>query len=358
MNSRDDNLEMLSNTLTPEIFAKILFKNYSDTTLDYISTYAPTAVTFAETRYQPETVEKLMRLMQSGRIDTFDMMDVMQDSVNHNRSEQYIDDFCAAVSYENRFDTCAVFRATNTADVSFDDIYLGISQGVYEVNTLRTVQMNEDLAREMHDLGISLGYAIIDSENSYVPVQKHRLASALNYYIRQPDWNDFKEHLKKQYSGSMDKLTPYIIDRAYKLHQSTVMQASLADKVGAEYEQYITELKRGDPDKIIKSAYEIYNKDYIVDFLRVNDLHMDKEDLQVLLETDNVLDEIYGEWDAMTQLNGVAEIDTAVEDMAYRLKSAKAVKQVMEQKKVAEIAPAVKTEDKPAQPKPTKRSRR
>ena len=86
----------------------------------------------------------------------------------------------------------------------------------------------------------------------------------------------------------------------------------------------------------IRSAYEIYNKDYIADFCSVNDIDLGSEDLKVLLETDNVLDEIYQEWDSMTQLNGVAEIDTAIEDVAYRLRMERAERQMEETKQAEE----------------------
>ena len=82
------------------------------------------------------------------------------------------------------------------------------------------------------------------------------------------------------------------------------------------------------------------------------------DDIQVLLDTDNVLDEIYQEWDTMTQFNGVAEIDTAIEETAYKLRFAQAVKQVIEQKRAAELSAAKVVVDNPAPIKPEKRTRR
>lgn len=368
--TREDNLQTISNMLSPKAVGKIVAKNYSDDVLEYISGYAPTAETFAYTRYQPETVEKLMGLMREGKIDSYDLIELMEDSLSHNRNEQYVDKFAETVCMENHHDTYAVFRTTNVTDVSFDDIYLGIHQGVYEANNIGVVQMNKDLAREMNYLGISLKvceeydhyYDLLDFERAYdedsyifVPVQRHALSSEIQYMRHLPDWSDFKEYLKNTITD-MDRLTPYILKQQYTDFQKDRALSALADKVAGEYEQYVSELKKGDPDTIIKSAYEIYNKDYIVDFCNTNDLYMDLEDIQILLETDNVLDEIYQEWDSMTQLNGVAEIDTAIEDTAYRLKSAKAVKQVMEQKK-AEL-PEVKPETEKPAIKPKKHNRR
>ncbi len=364
--TREDNMQIISNLLSPEAVRRIVEKNYSDDVIEYISGYAPTAETFSSTKYKAETVEKLMGLMREGKIDNYDMMELMEDSLSHDRNERYVDKFAETVSMENHHDTYAVFRTTNVTDVSFNDMYLGIHQGVYEANNIGVVQMNKDLAREMFDMGISLlvceeydyysdllDFESTYTDNSFVAVQRHRLASALNEMFRQSDWTAFKEYLKNQITD-MDKLTPYILKQQYASFQKDKALSTLADKVASEYEQYISDLKKQDPDIIIKSAYEIYNKDYIVDYCNVNDLHMDFEDIQILLETDNVLDEIYQEWDSMTQLNGVAEIDTAIEDTAYRLRSAKAVKQVMEQKQTQELSEKKPIAEKQAVTKPMK----
>lgn len=188
---------------------------------------------------------------------------------------------------------------------------------------------------KMTDNDLESLYKPQEDDSAFEAAQKERLKSAFDELSHKSDWIAFKEYLKDQISD-MDKLTPYILKQQYASFRKDKALSALADKVAGEYEQYISDLKKQDPDNIIKSAYEIYNKDYIVDFCNTNNLYMDLEEIQVLLETDNVLDEIYQEWDSITQLNGVAEIDTAIEDTAYRLKSAKAVKQVMEQRKAEE----------------------
>ena len=354
MNSRDDNLKMISNLVTPETLSKILFKNYSDSIIEHICGYAPTIEIFANTRYKPETVEKLMGLMKDKKIDSFDLMELMRDSLRNNRNEQYIDAFSEAVTFENRYDAYSVLRTTNITDVSFDEMYLGIHQSVYEANNDRIVQINSELAGEMRDLGITLSAS---EDISYFVPQKHRLASAINDMRRQPDWSDFKEYLKNKISD-MDKLTPYILEQKYTDFQVNRGLSKLADKVAGDYERYIADLRTKTPDDIIRAAYEIYNKKYIVDYCNMSMTSLSPDDIQVLLDTDNVLDEIYQEWDVMTQFNGVAEIDTAIEETAYRLRSAQAIKQVMEQRRAAELPEVNPEKRQPAVPKPTKHSRR
>ena len=223
---------------------------------------------------------------------------------------------------------------------------------------MNNMEIYDDLMREIQDMGISLvEFKDIYGDNSFVAEQKQRLASAIDAMRRQPDWSVFKEYLKNKIQD-MNKLTPYILEQKYNDFQVDRGLSKLADKVAGDYERYIAELRSKTPDDIIRSAYEIYNKGYIVDYCNMSMTSLSPDDIQVLLDTDNVLDEIYQEWDTMTQFNGVAEIDTAIEETAYRLRSAQAVKQVMEQKRAAELLTPKAEEDKPAPMKPTKRTRR
>ena len=223
---------------------------------------------------------------------------------------------------------------------------------------MNNMEINTDLIREMHDMGIGLmEYKDPFESNSFVTELKNRLASAIDEMRRQPDWSDFKEYLKNKIQD-MNKLTPYILEQKYNDFQVDRGLSKLADKVAGDYERYLANLRTKTPDDIIRAAYEIYNKKYIVDYCNMSMTSLSPDDIQVLLDTDNVLDEIYQEWDVMTQFNGVAEIDTAIEETAYRLRSAQAVKQIMEQKRAAELSAAKVAEDKPAPMKPTKRIRR
>ena len=223
---------------------------------------------------------------------------------------------------------------------------------------MNNMEIYDDLMREIQDMGISLvEFKDIYGDNSFVAEQKQRLASAIDEMRRQPDWSDFKEYLKNKIQD-MNKLTPYILEQKYNDFQVDRGLSKLADKVAGDYERYIAELRSKTPDDIIRSAYEIYNKGYIVDYCNMSMTSLSPDDIQVLLDTDNVLDEIYQEWDTMTQFNGVADIDTAIEETAYRLRSAQAVKQMMKQRRAAELPAAKVAEDKPAPIKPNKRTRR
>ena len=337
MSTRDDNLKKLSDMLTTEQFAVILEKNYSDKVLDLIAEYNDNfAATFADTKYKPETVEKLEGLLGAGKLDFYDMRELMEDSRSHNRNERYIDTFAETVNQENYYDTYAVFRTTNVTDVSFDDMYLGIHQGAYEANSFGMVQMNRDLAREMNDLGISLLICeeydyysdLLDFEDAYnentytfVPVQKHRLTCAINDIFRQPDWSGFKDYLKAQLGDNMDKLTPYILNDMWTKYHEDLSMNKLADKVADEYDRFIKDIKQQPADRIVEAAYEIVQKDDIREFCSGADFTLSQEELDDLLTADNLLDRLYNKWDEMTDLHSLYDYDIVFEETASDLKA-------------------------------------
>ena len=219
---------------------------------------------------------------------------------------------------------------------------------------MNNMEIYNDLKREMTDLGISFAnHDEAYESNSFIAELKQRLIGAIDEMRQQPDWTDFKEYLKKQ-MPDMEKLTPYILEQKYNDFLVDRGLSKLADKVAGDYEQYISDLRTKSPDDIIRSAYEIYNKSYIVDYCNMSMTSLSPDDIQVLLDTDNVLDEIYQEWDVMTQFNGVAEIDTAIEETAYRLRTAQAVKRMMEQKQSSQLSEDKVIADKPGIPKPAK----
>lgn len=367
MNGRDDNLKQLSNLLDPYMFAKILEKNYSDRTLDFISSYAPTAVVFASTRYSPRTVDELIHACDTRLIDNFDVMQIAHSSVNSNRNERDLVAFLESIDKElPRRTAVNLFVAENDTQKTYRELAEFVKSGAYYAGD-KGLFLDPGLAREMAALGLTLTseysgehlstFKDIDAalaEGDRMRFDDHRMAAAIFKKMEQPDWLRFSEYLKSNMGENIGKLTPYILEQKYSDFQVNRDMSKLADKVAGEYEQYIADLKQGDPDRIIKSAYEIYNKDYIVDFCNTNMTSLSPDDLQVLLDTDNVLDEIYQEWDTMTQLHGVAEIDTAIEDTAYRLRTAQAVKQMMEQKQKQELSESKVIADKPGIPKPAK----
>ena len=119
---------------------------------------------------------------------------------------------------------------------------------------MNNMEINTDLIREMHDMGIGLvEFKDIYGDNSFVAELKNRLASAIDEMRHQPDWAEFKDYLKNKIQD-MNKLTPYILEQKYNDFQVDNGLSKLADKVAGDYERYIAELRSKTPDDIIRSA--------------------------------------------------------------------------------------------------------
>ena len=68
----------------------------------------------------------------------------------------------------------------------------------------------------------------------------------------------------------------------------------LINKLEKEYENFISEIKDKDVDTVINNSYEIVIKQAIIDYISCE--KTDNNELQALLKTDNLLNELYNEW--------------------------------------------------------------
>ena len=337
MSTKDENLSKIAEMVTPETFARILEKNYSDRTLDFIAPSAAASAAFANSHYNTESVEKLMKAKDTGLIDQFDVMHIMKSSEATIWNERYMDDFLTAIR-RGMSPSAAVnaFIAANNERLSFDRTTKLFSSGVYIPKNDRLI-LTQGIAWELHDLGITLTadaidykYTVEDVAASYgnghfIRFEDNELALKIAEMRFKPDWTGFKEFLKGQLDGSMDKLTPFILDSMEKKYQKVLISKVLSDKVMGEYEAFIADIKTKSPDEIVSAAYEIVQKDNITDFFSFNSSELSREDIDILLESDDILDKTYQKYFDLTQQHGLIEINTAVEETAYELKSDKAL---------------------------------
>ncbi len=336
--TREDNLQTISNLVSESTCKKILDKNYSDSVIEYISGYAPTIEIFAQTRYKAGSVEKLKKLVDEGMLDDFDMIELMKDSITHNRNECYIDKLVEILNIENHHDIYASFRTSNATDVSFDDIIMGIHQGVFEANIFGMVHMNKDLAKQMDDLGISLllcedydyysdlldfNEAYNEDSHTFIPVQRYRLAVAIKDMCNESDWKGFKDYLISQMSDNMDKLTPYILNDMKEKYDLEKSMGRLADKIAHEYNLFITDIKSQSPDAIVEAAYEIVTKDDINEFCSSGDYSLTQNELDVLISADELLDRLYRKWEELSAVHSLYNMGTMLEEAAYDIKTEK-----------------------------------
>lgn len=93
----------------------------------------------------------------------------------------------------------------------------------------------------------------------------------------------------------------------------------LCEKVQAEYDDFIAEMKCKSADEIIESAYQIVIKDEITVFCRDCSPKLTDRQFEALLSSKNALYEIFEQWCKNGELHGLADIGIAIEEAADRI---------------------------------------
>ena len=93
----------------------------------------------------------------------------------------------------------------------------------------------------------------------------------------------------------------------------------LYEKVQAEYDDFIAEMKGRSADEIIESAYQIVIKDEITTFCRECSPKLTYRQFEALLSSRNTLYEIFEQWCKNGELHGLADIGIAIEEAADRI---------------------------------------
>jgi len=93
----------------------------------------------------------------------------------------------------------------------------------------------------------------------------------------------------------------------------------LYEKVQAEHDDFIAEMKCKPADEIIESAYQIVIKDEITVFCRDCFPKLTDKQFEALLSSRNALYEIFEQWCKNGELHGLADIGIAIEEAADRI---------------------------------------
>ena len=94
---------------------------------------------------------------------------------------------------------------------------------------------------------------------------------------------------------------------------------ALYEKVQAEYDDFIAEMRGKSADEIIESAYQIVIKDEINVFCRDYSPKLTDRQFEALLSSQNALYEIFEQWCKNGELHGLADIGIAIEEAADRI---------------------------------------
>lgn len=93
----------------------------------------------------------------------------------------------------------------------------------------------------------------------------------------------------------------------------------LSERLSAEYNFFVSNLMNQKPEVIISSAYEINTKDNIRTYAENEKLDLTDEQIKALLSSENVLNEVYQEWNKNESANSYDDVLTVLRDRADRI---------------------------------------
>lgn len=97
------------------------------------------------------------------------------------------------------------------------------------------------------------------------------------------------------------------------------LNVQLSERLSAEYNFFVSNLMNQKPEVIISSAYEINTKDNIRTYAENEELDLTDEQIKALLSSENVLNEIYQEWNKNESANSYDDVLTVLRDRADRI---------------------------------------
>ena len=97
------------------------------------------------------------------------------------------------------------------------------------------------------------------------------------------------------------------------------MDIQLSERLSAEYNFFVSNLMNQKPEVIISSAYEINTKDNIRTYAENEKLDLTDEQIKALLSSENVLNEVYQEWNKNESANSYDDVLTVLRNRADRI---------------------------------------
>ena len=114
-------------------------------------------------------------------------------------------------------------------------------------------------------------------------------------------WNGFADYHEKY-----DNITP---------------EERLANKVEAEWKAFLDNMKKESPAVLIEAAYEISTKDNIQTYITEEKLELTEKQINALLSRDNILEELYEEWNHNEFLNSYSDVEELLKLTADKILS-------------------------------------
>ena len=333
--SRDESIELLSETLNPEQLRKAITRQYNNLSLSVIADFKKEyASQLIDSRFSAETINKLTKAYCNRKIDSYDLFIAVKYSGGEN--EKYIDDFLDSIDKGFYHGTAAkTFLAVLFEDHSYKEAVELVKSGAFYPTEYGSLSVTNEVAKQLDQMGVPLR-ACEDFNNCYDIDSADRLEGALERgaaifvrdknlavkvceYMKLPDWNNFKEYIEMKMCGRQSDLSGDKLSELREGFDRKNLDVQLYKKVQSEYNKFIAEMKKEPADVIIESAYEIVSKENILMYCEEYDLKLSEKQFIALMSSKNTLDEVYRKWCDNGEWHGIDDIGLALEETADRI---------------------------------------
>lgn len=359
--NRDESIKIISKKTTEEQLKKAITGGYSDCALSFMAGLKEEYVgKILDGNLSASVVNKLTEAYEMKKIDCEDFFRISDFAPITRQNEKYIDEFLDSIDKGVYHETAAkVFSVVGYDDSTYKEALNLVRTGVYYPTDYAGLAVAEDAAKELGKMGYPLracegfNYCYdIDSTDrlegaleraAAIIIPDKSVAVELKKVMYAEDWIDFRNYIVKEMGDNMPDLKGSDFTELRQGFERKNLSAALYDKVKAEYDKFISAMRKESTDVAIERAYEIVWKDSITQYLENETPDLSANQYSALMTSQNTLDEIYEEWCSNGELHSYDEIGIAVEDTARNIEYS--LERVQKAREQPPVIPEVKSEN-------------
>ncbi len=370
MRARDESLEQLSQTLKHDQLRKVITQGYSDVSLSVMADFKKEyAAALVDSSFSPITMNKLTEAYADNKISADDLYHITKYSTPLTRNEPYVDAFLASIDEGVHHETAAkVFAAVEYERCSYSYALAYVKSGAFYPTDYASLSITDKVAEQLHEIGVPLRacegfnycYDVGSLKEAFdnkaaIFVKDKVLAVKVNEMMKLPDWDQFRDEVRYIMGQNIDELTGEKLSELRDDYVREKCSIALYEKVKAEYDCFIGDIKKELADVIVASAYEIVSKDNITMYCQEYTPELTERQYAALLSSKNTLNEIYEQWCNNGELHGLEDIGVALAETADRIQVSidrtrneqqKKMQAELSEQAVIEKTPAVKPKHK------------
>lgn len=371
--NRDESLEIISDRLSKEQLKKAITGGYSDCSLSFMAGLKDEFVgKVLDGNLSANTVNKLTAALEKNKIDYNDFFRISDYAPISKQNEKYLDDFLDSIDKGVYHETAAkVFAAVGFDNSTYKEALDLVRTGAFYPTNYAGLGVAEDVVKELGRMGYPLracegfNYCYdIDSADrlegalgrgAAITVSDKSIAVKVNEAMKREDWLDLRDYITNEMGEYLHDISGSVFDELCADFECVKLSDILYDKVKAEYDKFISDMRKEPVDVVIESAYEIVWKDNITQYLENENPDISQKQYAALMTSKNTLDEIYEEWCSNGELHSYDDIGTALECTANAISYS--IEHNQKEQEQPPVISEVKSEDIPAPSEPKRRSR-